>query len=291
MTELEKNMAATDLRGVTDCHIHVIDPAFPMVPVRSYTPRPVLASDVRAMMARCGVDRVVIVQISVYGNDNSAMLAAMEDLGDCARGVIHLTGTETADDIARLHGKGARGVRINLFSTSQTDPDAARARLDAAARLCAPAGWHIQLFAVPEVLTALADGLPDLPVPVVLDHFALLSASRRGGEAEATVLRLLESGNVWIKLSARYRLEGREEPGRVAALARDLAEAAPDRVLWASDWPHPPEHAGLPAENPPERPYRDIDTPGLLRETEDWFPDMADRRKLLVTNPAKLYGF
>ncbi len=291
MTEIHSTDIKTGLQGITDCHIHVIDPAFPMLPVRSYTPRPVLASDVRVMMQRCGVARVVIVQISIYGNDNSAMLSALSDLGECARGVIHFAGGETADDVARLSLQGVRGVRVNLFSTSQSDPAAALVRLKDAARLCAPAGWHLQLFAVPPVLIEIAPYLVDLPVPVVLDHFALLSAANRGAEAEKTVMGLLETGRVWIKLSASYRLEGRDNPGKVSALARDLALAAPDRVLWASDWPHPPEHAGQPMENPPERPYRDIDTPALLKQAESWFPEKSDLERLLVSNPAHLYGF
>lgn len=279
------------LRGITDCHIHVIDPAFPMLTVRSYTPAPVRVPDVRDMMQRCGVERVVIVQISVYGNDNTAMLAAMAELGSCARGVIHLRGDEDPEEIARLQAQGVCGVRINLFSTSESDPAAARQRLAEAAEACVAPGWHIQLFAEPGMVSLLENDLLRLPVPVVLDHFALLSAQNRGSAEEAAVRRLRESGRIWIKLSASYRLEGADDPALVAALARDLAAPSPETVLWGSDWPHPPQHAGKPVADPPERPYRAVATDRLLAQFEDWFPDPDLRRAILVDNPARLYGF
>jgi len=273
---------------VTDCHIHVIDPAFEMVSPRSYTPLPVRVEDVRSMMLAGGIARVVIVQISVYGNNNGAMMAALDELKSAARGVIHLSGTETEDDLRAYHARGVRGVRVNLWSTSQSDPAAARRRLQRTAEICAPLGWHVQLFADLAVLSDLADDLPALPVPVVLDHYALLPATPRAAE-ERTVLRLRESGRVWIKLSADYRLAGRKDFDALTRLARDLDAACPETTLWGSDFPHPPAHAGQPTDQPPSAPYRQIDTAGLLPRFRQMFPGTEDQGRILEQNPARLY--
>ena len=240
-------------------------------------------------MEACGVARVVIVQISVYGNDNSAMLAAMDSLGGRARGIIHLSGQETPEDLALLNDRGTKGVRVNLWSTSENDPVVAKQRLRQVAELCAPLGWHIQLFAHLEVLERLVPDITTLPVPVVLDHFALLPVA--DSSQRRMVLGLRESGRVWIKLSADYRLEGRENFGALGALARDLDNACSDTTLWGSDFPHPPVHKGLAMQNPPEAPYRAIDTPGLLPRFRRIFPDEKDQGRILEQNPARLYGW
>lgn len=276
---------------ITDCHLHVVDPAFPMKPVRSYTPEPRRVNDVRVMMQRSGIDRVVLVQISVYGNDNSAMLHALDRLGDVARGVIHVTGDESPAELTKLHARNVRGVRLNLVSTSETELSEIRLRLRRYAELCAQVGWHIQLFALPQTILALEQDLLGLTVPVVLDHYGLLSASSRGGAEEKAVMRLLEAPHVWIKLSASYRLEGSDVRRNVDALTRDLVAASKTKTLWGSDWPHPPRHAGQPVPNPPSQPYRDVQTHRLLDRFRDGVADADLARQILVNNPARLYGW
>lgn len=274
---------------ITDTHIHVIDPDYPMVTPRSYTPMPIAVRHVERMMDTCGVARVVIVQISVYGNDNRAMLAAADQLGECARCIIHLSGNEKERDLSELNERGVRGVRINLWSTSESDPSEARLRLRQVAELCAPLGWHIQLFAHLDVLDHLAPDLASLPVPVVLDHFALLPVG--DSPQRRMVLRLRESGRVWIKLSADYRLEGRDDFAALTDLARDLDNACCETTLWGSDFPHPPAHKGQPMEAPLQAEYRPIDTSGLLPSFRQMFPDEKEQGRILEQNPALLYGW
>lgn len=276
---------------ITDCHVHVVDPNFEMVPVRSYTPQPRTAEDLRLMMKTCSIRRVVVVQISVYGNDNSALLSALESLGSSARGIIHLRGDETGQELENLHRAGVRGVRVNMFSNSETEPEAVRLKFAHAVQVCQRMNWHIQTFILPHLIAPLEGLLAGLPVPLVIDHFGILSARNRGSEAEEAMLRLRRTGNVWLKLSSPYRLEGSEDEELVGALARDLVAISPETVIWGSDWPHPPKHAGQPQENPPSRPYREIETAKLLPRLEDWFRDEGTTRAILVDNPARLFGF
>ncbi len=277
--------------GATDCHIHVVYPKYRMASPRAYTPKIVRADAARQMMDACGIDRVVLVQMSVFGADNGAMHEAMAELGAAARGVVQLDGRESAETLDAMHAAGVRGVRINLHSTSANDISAATRRLEQTAETCMTRGWHVQLFAGPHVIMDLQDVLNDLAAPVVLDHFGLLPVARRGGPEERAVLALLRGGNTWVKLSAPYRLDGGEDETAVAALARDLQAAAPDHVVWASDWPHTPAHSGIATEAPEEMDYRPLDTPAMVQTVARWFPDAAVQEQILVANPARLYDF
>lgn len=277
--------------GTTDCHIHVVYPNYRMTSPRAYTPKIVRADAVRQMMVDCGIDRVVLVQMSVFGVDNGAILEAMAELKDAARGVVQLDGSERPETLNAMHDAGVRGVRINLHSTSTNDILAAVKRLEQTAEICKSRGWHVQLFASPKVIMDLQDVLNDLAVPVVLDHFGLLPVAQRDGLEESVVRALLRGGNTWVKLSAPYRLNGCEDKAAVAALARDLHASAPDRVVWASDWPHTPAHSGIATEAPEEMEYRPFDTPAMVQTVAQWFPDPEVQEQILVTNPARLYDF
>lgn len=277
----------------TDCHTHLVgDTAhYPMVSPRSYTPAVASPADMRAMMDRVGIARIVIVQISVFGNDNTCMLDGMRALGDCARGVVQVAPGVTGTDLDDMHAAGVRGLRVNLSTAGVTDPGEARRRLGEAARICDRNGWHLQVFTAPPVIAALGAVMAVLPVPLVIDHFGLLPVRDRGGEAERVVRDLLAAGRGWVKVSGSYRLDHPDAKAEVAALAADLYRANPDNIVWGSDWPHPPAHQSTPEADPPPRPYRDIDPANMLATVRDWFDDPADRARILVRNPAKLYDF
>jgi predicted TIM-barrel fold metal-dependent hydrolase len=277
----------------TDCHTHLVgDPArYPMVSPRAYTPAPITASDMRAMMDRVGLGRIVIVQISVHGNDNACMLNGMAELGACARGVVQVDDTVSNAKLDEMHAVGVRGIRANLNTSGITDPDEVRRRLNSAARHCARNGWHLQIYTSPPVLSVVGDLLLDLPVPVVIDHFGLLSVASRGGDAEKVVREILSSGRGWVKISGTYRLDRPEASEDIASLARDLYRENPDNIVWGTDWPHPPHHQSAPEENPPPRPYRNINPADMLATIRDWFEDPRDRARILVANPARLYDF
>ena len=262
-----------------------------MVSPRSYTPAPVSPTDMRAMMDRVGIARIVIVQISVFGADNACVMDGLTALGNCARGVVQVDEATTTADLDQMHAAGVRGIRVNLDTVGVTDPAEASRRLNLAAGKCARNGWHVQLFASPAVIVALDAVLDSLPVPVVIDHFGLLPVSARGGDAEKVILKLLSSGKGWVKISGAYRLEKPYAHGEIAALARDLYAANPDHVVWGSDWPHPPAHESRPEVEPPPRPYRKIDPRDMLDSIPAWFEKPADWDRILVANPVRLYDF
>ncbi len=273
----------------TDCHVHVIgDPAiFPMMSPRIYTPLQASKGKLQNMMRRVGIDRVVIVQLSVYGTDNACMVDAMPAFGGSVRGVIHTSPDTTAAELDDYHAKGVRGIRLNLHSAGVYDSDTARQHLKDTSAQCARNGWHLQLFTSPRIIEELEADIAACPVPVVLDHFGMLPTRARGGASEHAVRRLLSGGHIWIKLSGTYRLDHPDAGG----LARDLFADNPDQLVWGSDWPHTPQHAGILQNDPESLPFHDLDPADLLRSFRGWFD--ADRavERLLSDNPARLYDF
>lgn len=277
--------------GCTDCHTHVAGPQrdYPMVSPRAYTPEPADPGQMRAMMQRVGIARIVLVQMSVYGTDNTCMLDGMAALGDCARGVAQLPADCAPAELDRLHAAGIRGIRVNLNTTGIADPDLVRRKLRDAARQCERNGWHLQIFASAELIVRAAGDLKALPVPVVFDHFGLLSPAGRDSQAEKIIRDLLAAGQGWVKLSGAYRLPGADDPQKTAQLARDLHATNPQCTLWGSDWPHTPPHPAAAEASPAPAPYRDIDPADMLRLIGIWFENEADRNRILVANPQRLY--
>lgn len=287
------NAAAFPPRLSTDCHTHLVgDPSrYLMISPRSYTPSVASPEDMRAMMDRVEIARIVVVQISVFGTDNACMIDGMRALGDCARGVVQVDAGISGAKLDALHSAGVRGIRANLNTAGIRDPDQARQRLAVAADACTRNGWHLQIYTSPSVIAPLGPVLKSLPVPVVIDHFGLLPVRARGGEAENVMLDLLTSGRGWVKISGTYRLDHPEATPEIAALARDLYRANPENIVWGSDWPHPPAHNSAPEADPSPKPYRDIDPVDMLATIGAWFGDPADQERILVSNPARLYDF
>jgi len=279
--------------GACDCHVHVIgDRArYQMVPDRTYTPPPASVDQLLALQHALHLDRVVVVQPSFYGADNRCLLDALKALGGArARGIAVIDDDTTDRALDALHAAGVRGVRVNLETTGQADPLQAKVRLWAAAARVSGRGWHVQCYTRLSVIAALADDLGDLPVPVVLDHFAGTRAE--GGQPGfAKLLGLLRAGSVYVKLSACYRVSSQPDCGDVAPIARTLVETRPERMLWGSDWPHTnsarPPGAGIDTVSP----FLNIDDGAALDRLAAWVPDAATRRRILVDNPAQLYGF
>jgi len=266
-------------RGACDCHAHVFGPLdrFPFIAGRSYTPPERLAAAYRAMLASLGIDRGVVVQPSVYGTDNSAMLSALAELGDSFRGVAVLP--PDVDDVvlADCAAGGIRGVRLS----DMTPGGVALSHLEGMAARLKGSDWHIQVFAEFSEDAQLAGRIRKLGVPVVIDHFALIGPER--GVADPgfhAVLSLLRDGLCWLKLSAPYLTSRQPMPyADIGPLAAALVVEAPERLVWATDWPHP-----ACGDAPP-------DDAALLALLAQWVPDAAVRERILVYNPAALYGF
>lgn len=280
-----------------DSHVHVFDPdRFPYSPRRGYTPPAATVADLRAFERGLGVERVVLVQPSPYGSDNSCLLAALRDLGpDTARGVAVIdpeTVTDAALDV--LEAAGVVAVRVNLATTGIERASTAGDRVSAAIRRVSGRGLSIQIYLDLHLVESIAPILRDAPVPIILDHYGgAVAAPGPAPQGFATLLRAMERGNIWVKLSAPYRAS-RIAPGYpdVAPLARALLRAAPERLVWASDWPHTGGGATRRARTPTDvEPFRAIDDAAILARLRDWCGSDAVFGRILATNPATLFRF
>lgn len=264
-----------------DCHVHVYDARFPAVPGARLTPPDATVADYRELQRRIGTERVVFVTPSTYGTDNRPMRAALASFGESARGVAVIDEHIPETDLRALHAEGVRGVRLNLSLGTTGSAN----QIEALVARIAPMGWHLQLLAAPDALVALAPRLSELPVDVVFDHLGRIPPSlAHRHPAHRFVLRLLEAGRAWVKLSGAYIVSEAGPPGYgdVTPLARDYLAAAPERAVWGSDWPHASATAGqqvLP------------DDAALMTLLAAWTADAAALRRVLVDNPAVLYGF
>ena len=280
--------------GACDCHVHVFGTAaeFPFAAGRGYTPPPASAAELLALQRALRLSRVVVVQPSVYGSDNSCTLDGMRRLGPRARGVAVIDAATSRAELDAMHRAGIRGVRVNLETAGETDPDAARRNLAAAVERVAPLGWHVQVYTRLSVITGLREEVARLAVPIVFDHFG--GARAEGGVDQpgfAALLALVGAGQAYVKVSGAYR-SSQKAPAYddMAPLAQALIAANPERILWGTDWPHP--HAAEPgAAADAIAPFYDIDNGLALNRLKLWAPKAAVRRKILVENPARLYDY
>jgi predicted TIM-barrel fold metal-dependent hydrolase len=259
-----------------DCHIHVFGPfaRYPLDAARKYTPEQALLEDYLKVAREIGTGRVVMVQPSVYGTDNSCQRDAIRILEQCARGVAVIDDAITDAQLGELNGCGFVGARLNLTRAANLD-----SLEDLAARV-KEYDWHVQLHLPGRMLPDVAERLLKLPTDFVIDHLGRVDP-RLGLEQPPfqTLLRLLGSGKCWVKLSAPYRVDLDGPPYRRAApFARELVKRNPERLVWGTDWPHP-DVSVVPEDQ------------ALLDVLVDWVPDDALRKRILVDNPAKLYGF
>ncbi len=277
-----------------DCHVHIVgaQSQFPMIADRQYTAPVATVEDLRAHMARVGLQRAVVIQPSFYGVDNRCLVDSLKMLEGAGRGVAVLKRSVTDEQLRTLDGAGVRGIRINVESSSGSDAANLQAELKFWSNKLASLGWHIQLFASQALIQQCACAIRQLAVDVVLDHFSLLSSNAPANDAGlACVSELLAGGNVWLKLSAPYRLppSSQAKAEDIARLAVRLLNGNPECIIWGSDWPHTQREKGkLPTE---ESAYRDIASATLLDQLHLWLPTVALRQAVLVDNPARLYRF
>ena len=279
--------------GACDSHVHVFPGAarYPYVAKRVYTPPDAPVAALESYLSVLGLARVVIVQPSIYGSDNAALLDTVAALGpERARGVAVIDEDIQDAALEDMHRSGVRGIRVNLEMAGEGDPVRSGRRLKEFAGRIQGLGWHIQLFCLGDMVAALADVLADLPVPVVLDHFGGIRTAQGLDQAGfATLLSLLNAGNTFVKASGAYLCSAAgPDFADVVPFARAVVAANPDRVVWGSNWPHPDGTRGQnPAIVRPFLPVGDAETLNLLAA----WADEGTRRKILVDNPARLYGF
>ncbi len=283
-------------RGACDCHMHVFGPLedFPPAAERTYTPQPALLGQYRAMASALGLDRTVFVQASAYGADNRCLLDAMAGFGPGARGIAGIDHSASDAELQRLNEKGVRGIRLNPASRGLRDPDEIKAQVRQAVDRIAPLGWHLQLFVSLDVIHSLSDFFTSLPLPVVFDHMghARYETDVRSPKFQS-FLRMLEGGKCWVKLAGADRISRSDLSGFSGALPkmRALIAANPDNLVWGTDWPHTGKHGHAVGSAPPPIEYRNLQTSELLDLLAEACGSPDTLKKVLVDNPARLYGF
>ncbi|RAI57000.1 amidohydrolase family protein [Roseicella frigidaeris] len=265
--------------GACDAHCHVFGPAdrYPYAPDRAYTPPDAPVEALRRLHAILGLERAVIVQASCHGTDNTAMLEAIAGSGGAYRGVAILDAGVTEAELDRLQAGGIRGVRFNFVRHLGGAPDLAV--FDAVLERIERLGWHVVLHLDAEDILDHAGRIARLRVPFVIDHMGRVKA--RGGLGQApfrALLELLRNPLAWVKVCGAERVSSAGRPFADAVpFAAALIEAAPERVLWGTDWPHPNIAGDMP---------NDGDLVDLFAQ---FTADAGLRRQVLVENPARLY--
>lgn len=265
--------------GACDCHMHIYDAAlFPPTRPGSRMQANASVGDYRRLQRRIGTERTVIVQPAAYGTDNRVTLDAIARLGN-ARGVAVVFPEVSNAELKTLHDGGVRGIRFTVF-----DPATAVTRIEMIELLAervAALGWHVQIHMRGDQIVANAEMLGRLPSTTVFDHMGRIPLSDgTSHDAFKVIRKLIDRGKTWVKLSGAYQDTkiGPPSYSDVTPLAQAYVEAAPERTVWGSDWPHPTEKA---------KP----DDALLLDLLSVWAPDAAVRRRILVDNPQALYGF
>jgi len=273
-------LAEQRITRATDCHLHIFGPPdrYPFTSDRAYTPPEASLASYDALAASLGLERMVIVQPSVYGKDNRCTLDMTDLAGrDRARAVIVVDNSVSDSQLRDMHDRGARAIRINALTPAGVPLD----QIQTLARRIAPLGWHLQFWISGPQIVALTDVILALPVPVVFDHMGQFAVEEGMNHPELrALLRLLEADHCWVKLCG-YRVSKKGPPyDDVRAPAEAMIAAAPTRCVWGTDWPHP---------HMQDKPYPDDRF--LLDLLSNWAGDEATLRRILVDNPAKLYGF
>lgn len=266
-----------------DCHAHICGPRerYPYWSGRVYTPPDCLLPAYRHLLDTLGAQRAVLVQPSVYGCDNTALLDALHVAGPNFRGVAVVDENVDAAQLERMHAAGVRGVRCNIVDIVADKGKLPLAMLQRLAQKIAHLGWHIELLMHADEFPDMDRAFADLPVEVVLGHLGYLRTEKGVDDPGfQALLALMRAGRAWVKLTGPYRISSEALPyPDTVPFADALLRAAPQRVVWGSDWPHVMMKGSMPNDG------------DLCDVLATWIPDAALREQVLVDNPAVLYGF
>jgi D-galactarolactone isomerase len=276
-TELPKLHAPPD---ATDCHFHIYDSSFPIAPYATLKPPEASVDDLLALRRRLGITRGVLILPSTYGTDNRGYLGLLPRLGSDRTRMVGVVNTSVTDaDLHEMHAAGVRGIRFNLAPAGATTLE----MLEPLSRRVDALGWHCQINMPGAQILAAQEVFLRIPGKLVFDHLAHIPEPESvNSPVYALMRRLLDKGNAWIKLSGAYA-DTKVGPPTYAdstAIAKAYVQAAPQRLVWGSDWPHPTE----PVDKKP-------DDAVLFDLLAEWAPDEATRHRILVENPAVLYDF
>ena len=269
--------------GTCDTHFHVFGPSdkFPYAVNRKYTPPDSPLEDYLALMDALGIERGVVVHPNLHGNDNAVTLDAIARSDGRFLGIVKLEATGTFEELKHLNTLGVRGVRFAFNPQHGGTFDSEL--FDRTAGWCAELGWQIELHSAPDDLMALAERLARADIPIVIDHMGRVDVSLGiDQEPFRVLLDLVGEDHIWVKLTGADRVTKAGPPyGDVVPFARALIDAAPDRMVWGSDWPHSAYFDSTKMPND-----------GVLANLLlDFAPDAAVRDRILVGNAARLFGF
>ncbi|HEX9397759.1 MAG TPA: amidohydrolase family protein [Burkholderiales bacterium] len=265
-------------KGACDTHMHFYDSKAP-VAAGTFMPGHFVVPEYQALQKRLGLERVIVVQPNAYADDNAVTLQSIRQLGKNAKGVAVVRPSVADAELQRLTKGGICAVRIMTLHGGTLGFDV----MDAVMARVHPFGWHANIQLDGRELPKVEAQIKRLPGKFVIDHTGkFLEPVDVSAESFKSLLRLVDTGRCWVKLSAPYETSktGAPKYEDVSRLARALVKHAPERMLWASNWPHP--SARKPA--PP-------DDMALLELLAGWAPSEKDRAKILAGNPAELYGF
>jgi len=270
--------------GACDCHAHICGPhaLYAYAAERVYTPPDALLPAYQHLLGVLGVTRAVLVQPSVYDTDNTVLLQALAQCGGHCRAVVVVDPGVTDDALGKMHAAGVRGVRINVVDVKNGKGAFALPTLRQLAARIRPLGWHMEFLMHVDEHPDLDSLFEGFPVEIVLGHLGYLHAEKGiSSPGFQAMLRLMRAGRCWAKLTGPYRISGAAALpyADVAPLAHALMDAAPGQVIWGTDWPHVMVRNTMP------------DDGGLCDLLQDWIPDEQLRHRVLVENPARLYGF
>ena len=281
--------------GATDCAVHVFgDPKrYPYWEGRTYTPEPATVAELRQFLQALRLDRVVVVQATPYGTDNTCVIESIRELGNQGRGVAIIDEKTTEASLDEMHRAGVRGIRLNLGNLGVTDITAARQRLKVGVeRTKNRKFWSIQISGTPATFEALREELMAAPVPLVVDHFGGVAVERGIDQPGfGTIVNLVKSGKAYVKISNAENVSRQPDLSDLAPFAKALISANPQRVVWGTAWPHPTAGAVPGRKSTDLALHVQTDDGKALNMLPAWVPDAAMRRMILVENPARLYEF
>lgn len=270
-------------RGAVDCHAHVCGPAleFPYADERIYTPPDATLTQYESLLNTLGIDRAVLVQPSVYGTDNRAMLTALSSSPNKFRGVAVIPTTISDKELEDMHQAGVRGIRCNVVDVADKSTGLPIKQLTAIAQRIKPFGWHLELLVHVNEYPDLARTFNNFPVDLVFGHFGYCHAKHGAyDKGFQGLLELLRNQQAWVKMTGAYRICDGDLPyGDMRPFNDEVIKANSSRLVWGTDWPHVMVKKQMP---------HDADLCDLL---EDWVSDPSLRKTILIDNPCMLYDF
>jgi len=263
--------------GSCDAHFHVFEPGYPHVSNPLYTFPDGTLDQYLALADVLGIARMVLVQPTFYGTDNSLTLDVLRRAGSRCRAVVRVEEDVTDAELDRFHQLGVRAIRLDLFARAELPTAEIIDYVRRMATRTAPRGWHLQFYTPGWVVRDLLPFLADFDEPYVIDHMGYMKEEDglTPADADRLLAVLRDNGNCWIKLSGPYRIAKGKPLSSVQELGSALVKTRPDRLLWGSDWPHLPDGQR--------------DTGELLNLLASWAPSPEDRHQILVDSADQLF--